>query len=141
MSRKSREKGASGEREFAKAVNDELGIRLVRNLRQYQQSGHDLIVHPEETGPVAETLDKFAIEAKRYASATHAVVMGWWAQTCVQAQEAGKVPVLAYRVDRQPWRVVLPLSELRDSLTQTDGLDWTAELSLPAFCLLVRENA
>jgi Holliday junction resolvase len=63
----SRAKGASAERELARVIHEHLGVRMVRNLEQYRQGGHDLVPHPDETGPVAAALARYAIEAKRYA--------------------------------------------------------------------------
>ena len=49
----SRRKGASGEREFAAALDDLLGIRLTRNLEQSRGGGHDLELPEDSAGPVA----------------------------------------------------------------------------------------
>jgi Holliday junction resolvase len=140
MSRMQREKGAGAERELAGAIFDELGVRLVRNLEQSRRGGYDLTLAPHQSGPAAETLARFALEVKRHAQATRANLTAWWTQAETQAQAAGLVPALAYRADRAPWRFVLPLAELRPDLTRAPGLDFTAELSLPAFCALVREG-
>ena len=140
MSRMQREKGANAERELIGAIYDELGVRLMRNLEQSRAGGHDLTLAPGETGPVAEALGRFAVEVKRHARADRSALRAWWAQAETQAETAGLVPVLAYRVDRAPWRIILPLVELREGLTRAPGLDFTAELSLLAFCALVREG-
>jgi hypothetical protein len=139
MSRMQREKGAGAERELAGAIFEELGVRLVRNLEQSRAGGHDLTLAPEQSGPVADALSRYALEVKRHAKATPALLAGWWAQAQAQAEAAGLVPALAYRPDRMPWRVVLPLAELRVELTRAAGIEFTAELSLPAFCAIVRE--
>lgn len=108
----SRRKGVSGEREFAKAVHDQFGVTLRRNLDQVRSGGHDLIVDTESTGIVAHWLADHAIEIKRYRSVTPALITQWWAQTTTQATKASLRPMLAYRADRQSWRVVLSLGEL-----------------------------
>ena len=135
-----RTKGASAERELAAAIGAELGVRLVRNLEQPRDGGRDLDVHPEEAGAVADVLRCWAIEVKRHARATPALLRAWWQQTQAQAAAVSRLPALAYRADRGPWRVVVPLAELRPDLPSWHGWDWTAELSLPGFCALVRET-
>ena len=138
----SRRKGAGGEREFAAALHDLLGIRLARRLTQVRGGGHDLEVPEGESGPVAEALARLAIECKRYASAPPASLAAWWSQATRQAEAAGLWPVLAFRADRQPWRVRLPLAALRPDLFPVwHDPDLTADLPLPAFASLVREGA
>jgi len=136
----SRAKGANGERELSRAIHGELGVRLIRNLEQSRRGGHDLIVDPDQTGPVAAALDRYAFECKRHSRATPSLLKTWWAQCCDQAAKTAKVPALAYREDRQDWRFRLPLHAVRPDLPETDGLDWTADLSLSGFCLLIRES-
>jgi Holliday junction resolvase len=136
----SRAKGAGAERELARVLHEKLGIRLVRNLEQSRRGGHDLIVDPTQNGPVATQLDRYAYEVKRHSRATPALLKTWWKQCCDQAERAGKLPALSYREDRQDWRLRLPLYALRPDLPEADGLEWTADLSLPAFCLLIRES-
>jgi Holliday junction resolvase len=135
-----RNKGAGAEREFAAAIRDELGVRLLRNLEQPRSGGPDLYPHPDEAGPTADALRCWAIEVKRHARATPALVGAWWRQATEQAAKVARLPALAYRADRGPWRVVVPLAELRPDLPGWQGHDWTAELSLSGFCAVVREG-
>jgi hypothetical protein len=138
----SRRKGAAGEREFARALEDQVGLRLARNLEQSRQGGHDLTLPEEATGPVAEALGRLAIECKRYATTPNGSLAQWWGQACRQAEAAGLWPALAYRPDRHPWRVRLPLAALRPDLFPVwRDADLTADLPLPAFASLVREGA
>lgn len=95
MGAKSRNKGASGERELATLLNERLGLTLSRRLAQYQSGGHDL-----------DGWDGVHIECKRNATATQGQVSQWWAQTLGQCQ-GGETPVLAYRADKQQWRFVI----------------------------------
>ena len=141
MSKTQRTKGASGERELATLIFDELGVKMARNLDQSRRGGHDLIVTDDATGPVASSLARYAIEVKRHASAPPGSVRAWWSQTESQAARVGLVPALAYRADRGSWRFVLPLAALRPDLTRASGIEYTADLSLPAFCAVVREGA
>jgi len=107
-----RRKGASGEGEFAAAVLDVLGAHLARQLDQHRTDGLDLAPEPVSASDVAMLLRRYAIECKRPRSAPPAEVVGWWHQTVRQATDAGLHPLLAYRADRIPWRIVLPLELL-----------------------------
>lgn len=139
MAINSRAKGAAGERELAGLIQDWAGVRLVRNLEQVRNGGHDLIVHPDETGPVADAFRCLAIEIKRHAEAKPAQIMGWWQQAVNQASVARKLPVLAYRANRRDWRVIVPLSMINRNLSTNPALINTAEVSVEAFCSIVRE--
>ena len=141
MSAMQRTKGASGERELAAAIHEELGVRLVRNLTQARNGGFDLAPADGETGPVAACLRGLALEVKRYNSISQGLVKTWWAQATRQAQQAQKTPVLAYRADRGEWRVRVPLSLIQPGLDHGGGPEWSAELSLAGFCFLIREAA
>jgi Holliday junction resolvase len=135
----SREKGAAAEREFSRLIFEHLGVSLVRNLDQSRAGGHDLTA--PGTDPVSLALDAYAIEVKRYRAFTPAMLAGFWRQAEAQAERAAKVPALAFRADRQEWRVLVPLSLLSGAFhTRWAGHEWTAEISVPAFCCLVREE-
>jgi Holliday junction resolvase len=140
MSINSRQKGAGAEREFAGLIHDWSGVRLIRNLEQTRSGGHDLIVHPDEVGSVADAFRKLAIECKRYQTATDAQIQKWWAQAVLQADQAGLKPVLAYRANRSPWRVVVPLVHVNPSLSQNSQLTYTATLSIEGFCHTLSEQ-
>jgi Holliday junction resolvase len=140
MSINSRQKGAGAEREFAGLIHDWSGVRLIRNLEQTRSGGHDLIVHPDEVGSVADAFRKLAIECKRYQTATDAQIQKWWAQAVLQADLAGLKPVLAYRANRSPWRVVVTLVHVNPSLSQNSQLTYTATLSIEGFCHTLSEQ-
>ena len=138
----SRRKGSQGEREFARALEDQIGLRLARNLEQSRQGGHDLTLPEEATGPVADALGRLAVEVKRHREVSPGGLAQWWSQAVRQAEAAALWPVLAYRPDRAPWRVRLPLAALRPDLFPVwHDPDLTADLPLPAFASLVREGA
>lgn len=139
MSINSRQKGAGAEREFSGLVYDWAGIRLMRNLEQSRSGGHDLIVHPDESGPVADSFRKLAIECKRYQTATDAQIQKWWDQAVTQTEQSGLMPILAYRANRSPWRVVAPMRLVNDNLSQSNQIDYTATLSIECFCMVVSE--
>jgi len=87
-----RTKGQVGEREFAKIIEDNLGVECKRIIEQTREGGHDL------------NLWNYAIEIKR---AKKMNLSGWWKQTVTNAREVNKIPVLAYRIDNMKWHVVM----------------------------------
>jgi hypothetical protein len=141
MSINSRTKGASAEREFSNEVYNWTGIRLVRNLEQSRSGGFDLVVHPDESGAVSDAFRTLAIECKRYAAVTPGKIATWWEQALKQSVPCGLMPVLAYRADRQAWRVIIPLHLVNADLPANFSLDGAAEMGLIAFCNVVREGA
>ncbi len=139
MAINSRTKGAAGEREFAGLIHDQLGIRLVRNLEQARNGGHDLIIHPDEIGPVVDSLNRFAIEVKRYAQISPALIKNWWQQAVAQASAINKQHALAYRANQRNWTILIPAHTVNPALPVSHALDYAAALTIDGFCLLVRE--
>lgn len=90
-----RNKGANAEREFAKLLGEKLGLKLERNLEQTRAGGHDLIGLPG-----------IALEVKR---CEQLAINQWWRQAVRQAGQ-GLIPCLAYRQNRKPWKVSVPLN-------------------------------
>lgn len=135
----SRAKGACAERELARLIEEHLNVPMARNLEQSRSGGHDLIAPGAD--PVSRALDAYAIEVKRYAAITPAMLAGFWSQAEAQAARASKTPALAYRRDREEWRLVVPLRALNGGFGDWPGFEWTATLSVEAFCALVREGA
>jgi hypothetical protein len=125
----SRTKGRTAETELAKILFDHLGIKLERNLNQTRAGGYDL-----------EGLEEWAIEVKRQETLQ---LNAWWNQATNQAEQAERIPVLAYRQSRKPWRFVLPAYVLDPGVK---GVCWqydyeySIEVSLQFFCYLVRES-
>lgn len=139
MAINSRNKGASGEREFSSLVSDWSGIRLIRNLEQSRSGGHDLIVHPDESGMVADVFRTLAIECKRHSKSSPALIKKWWQQARDQAEPNQLHPVLAFRANRQDWQVIVPLYLVNSEHSQCLEIDSTALLSVAGFCGIVRE--
>jgi len=99
----SRNKGATKERWVANAMNDyfdnhcpHLNIKMTRNLDQTRDGGYDIL-----------GLDEFAIEIKHYAKGCHHR-KEWWDQVCTAASDH-QIPVLIYKYNYQPERVVVPI--------------------------------
>jgi len=138
----SRRKGSGAELELVRLIHEQLGVRLERRLRQYQSGGWDLEVHPDESGPVVDRLARYAIEVKRAAAVSPAIVAGWWRQAWAQAAAVYRVPCLAYRPDRQGWSFVVPLQELHRHMPAAgaDSLDYTCTLTLRGWAALLREG-
>ena len=80
MTINSRNKGASAELEFSNIVYQWSGIRLIRKLEQSRSGGHDLIVHADEVGQVADSFRSLAIEIKRHSKVTPGLIKTWWQQ-------------------------------------------------------------
>ena len=95
MSAMSRTKGQSGEREMAALLTQVTGHDVRRRVRQHDGDS-DL-----------EGVPGWSIECKRYATAKPGHIYGmWWPQALAQAQDAGTLPVLFYRLDRGLWTAV-----------------------------------
>ena len=99
----SRRKGHDAEREIAEMLRqglDEPGIH--RNwMAQSVDGGPDIV------------LDNWAVEIKR---AKVPLIRNWWIQCASQAADCNKKPVLMYRLDRQDWRVMMSMHDLRPDL-------------------------
>lgn len=122
----SRRKGAQGERELVNLLMDELGIKLQRNLSQTRDGGYDLIGIPQ-----------LAIEVKR---AAKPLMAAWWRQTTDNASSAGKIPVLAYRLDFQAWRFRVAMADILDWYDgDVSDITHTADYDVAGFCTLARE--
>ena len=120
-----RRKGAEGERELAGLLREHLGADVTRNLMQTRQGGADLLGLPG-----------WAIEVKR---AARPRLNDWWLQTCQQACLAGQRPALFYRLDRQPWRVMVALRHVATGFEQAP-LAMRLETDIEVFAALARET-
>lgn len=117
----SRTKGATFERSIARALYEELGIEFKRDLRQYQQAEYGDLVTDDPAWP-------YCLELKRYKDGPIGGLSVWWNQVEKAAQRAGQIPVLIYKYDRQPIRVVLVLADVK------------ADVSFEDFCYIARET-
>lgn len=132
----SRTKGSGGERELCHRFEELLSVTLARNLQQTRKGGHDLIVTGGEPEMVA-LLERFAVEVKRAATAPPCIRENWWRQAQQQADRVSREPLLAWRIDRQAWRIVLPMR----ALTRRETHAGVAELSLDSFAEWARTEA
>lgn len=131
MSAASRTKGMTGERELARLIADATGHDVRRRVRQHDGDS-DLVGVPG-----------WCIEAKRRRTTTRGEMRSWWAQTVAQAKDG--IPVLFYRLDRQPWRAVWPLSLIVASPSigayQWSEYEWTCESTIEAWACVMREHS
>lgn len=125
MSASQRRKGKAGELELARLLREHLGADVARNLAQARQGGADLLGLPG-----------WAVEVKRAAQAR---LSDWWLQTCTQAEASGQRPALFYRLDRQPWRVVIALRHVATGF-ESAPLALRLETDVDVFAALVRES-
>ena len=130
-----RAKGAAFEREVAALIEAETGVRLRRNLTQYQERGLcDLV-------PAEDCAWAWAIECKRYAEARPGMVDAWYRQACEAAQAMGKIPALIYKGDRRPILVRVPLTAFIMMGGGEGACSWRrcADVSFDDFCYVTRE--
>lgn len=126
---KSRRKGHDAEREFCRMVRDELGIEFGRNLKQYGTAQEG------DTDPLGPYLP----EVKNCARLS---VQDWWKQAVAQAKKRGMAPLLAYKVARKGWFVVVPLPQAwATENAWRESLDYTMTLRPQGLWLLLREAA
>ena len=134
----SKKKGAHGERELAAILHKELGVELKRNLEQARGGGYDLVANGYH--PSALALRKFALEVKRREKTTPALLASWWTQTVKQARESEKIPALAYRSNREPWRIMIPLDIIIQKEPIALAINQSATLYIDGFCILIRQK-
>ena len=125
----SRDKGIRGENEFCKMLHKLLGDiypAIERNVDQDRKSGADILV-----------IDGWAIQVKRYKDTPN--ISGWWRQTLNEAYEAELKPCLAYRLNRQPWSVLIPIGLLNRQLERPyNDRARLVQLTLVGFSDLIR---
>ena len=101
----SRNKGAAAERELATMLSDQLGVTIKRKLGQARDGGDDI------------QIGKYRIEVKR----REALRLDDWCKQVEAASGAGDVPVVAYRRNGKPWRVVVPIDWFIEQVRETIG--------------------
>lgn len=128
MSRMSRNKGASAEREVFRIIYDQTGIEIKRNLDQYQGSDSDAHIHG------------YCIEIKRQEKLA---ISTWWNQVCTVAEKYDEIPVLIYRQNRQEWKCILPFGDGKMYYYSSSAvtLQWTMTVRLDTvFCSILSEH-
>ena len=90
-----RSKGASGERELARWLKDNLRLNDLpqRNLEQVRSGGSDIIdVYP------------FFFECKRVENLD---LLSWWIQVKHETKKSGAIPVVAFRQNHKTWEFLI----------------------------------
>lgn len=106
-----RTKGQAGERELARLIEDHTGWTVRRRVRQHEGDS-DL-----------EGVPGWSVECKRAAISR---LNDWWMQAYEQSRKPGykpAIPVLFYRLDRQPWRAMWPLAACMMSTESLSAAD------------------
>lgn len=138
MGARSRNKGANGERELARLLSDELGMEVTRNLLQSREGGHDL-----------DGVPGWCLEVKRRAKAAEGDKRQWWEQARAASVEmlirngGSANPAVLYREDRREWRALVGLPTIAypsERGAPVPPYELVADVSLAAFCFLVRES-
>ncbi len=129
MSAMSRNKGARVEREIAQKLDMLLGIRFSRNLEQSRTAAHGDLVADDPGFP-------FSIECKSRAAGISCLT-AWKEQASRSAALCGKIPAVAFKFDRQPIRVAVPLASIVGARVG-DPAEW-AEITLDGFAYVARE--
>jgi Holliday junction resolvase len=101
--RMARNKGAQGERELSTILTNELGVKISRKLSQARDGADDI------------QIGKYRIEVKRQ----EVVKADAWCKQIEACTEPGQVPVVIYRRNGQPWRVIVPLNWFIEQVRET----------------------
>jgi hypothetical protein len=126
--RRSRCKGASGERELFHLLSEELGFLVTRNLTQTRDAGCDSLSVPG-----------FAIECKRVETPFQ---KAWMAQAIAAIHPGHETPVVFYRQSRYPWRAAFRVSDLLQCYCRLQGpsAPGLAHLDFEAAVYVMRER-
>lgn len=105
----SRRKGAAGEREFSKWLQEHLELDFLpqRNLEQVRSGGADII-----------DVEPFFFEVKRTQTTAK---RAWWLQVVLAVKNyssntfnaSSKVPVVAFRQNNRQWKFLISATEIR----------------------------
>ena len=130
----SRNKGLRFELQVAHLIDDELGIKLYRDLEQTRTADHGDLISSDPSWP-------FVIECKRYAKGylPKDGKDSWWKQVCTASNLVRKIPILVYKFDRLPIRVRVPISFVQLLKGEHDWRYYT-DMDFPTFCYLAREQ-
>ena len=124
----SRTKGRSGEYEIRDILFDQLGLTFKRDIEQFRQADRGDLLCVDMDFPAV-------IEVKRYAKGGETPRGAWWDQVCKAADGKG-IPLLIYRFDRQPIRMVFPLHVVGD---YPENNQMTCTVGVEEGSMLIRE--
>jgi Holliday junction resolvase len=124
-----RNKGAAFEREVAKMLFLDLGVKFKRDIEQYRAADHGDLICDDPSFP-------FTLELKRYAKG-YTYQKAWWDQVVAAASAQGKEPALIYKFDHRPIFVVMRLAFITQDETYEDE---RAILTWSGFTQIARES-
>jgi Holliday junction resolvase len=125
MGKMQRTKGSRAECQLASMLSDDLGFEIKRTLGQARDGGADILLGP------------YAVQVKHAAKAN---LKSWWQQTCTDAAKCKRQPVLAYKINRQGWRIRMRMKEVHGiNEAWTYDHQYTEELDYQGFVLRLRE--
>lgn len=106
-----RNKGANGEREAAKWLQQQFGLEHTpeRNIEQYRHKKGSVNHFRKSTGHDLTGFAPYCFEIKRCESLD---LRGWWRQAVNACTPKYNIPVVMYRQNRQPWRFLISAKEL-----------------------------
>lgn len=133
-----RTKGQSGEREVAAMLNDVVQrVRVSKGLPKLEDRDLPFQRNQNQSAVGGDDLTnpfKLAIEVKRQETLS---INTWWKQCVASAERSEGKPILIYRQNRKPWRVVmtapLPVTEskaigpVQIEISDDTFLAWFAE--------------
>lgn len=127
----SRQKGAAFERDVAKILHAELGIRFKRDLDQYRQRDRGDLIPDDDGFP-------FLVECKAHATGTDARG-DWIAQVFRAVEGTGKHPALIWKFNHHPIRVRVWFDAIAEAVGGHAVSSQHADITLPGLCWLARE--
>lgn len=104
---------------------------------------HDHEIKFLDTAAAAPTCgsgEVWAVEIKR---GERLRLADWWQQSCAQTTDCYRWPALAYRPNRQPRQVIVPLDIIMwgyPHWENTAAADYTATLGIAGFAAVIRET-
>ena len=124
----SRNKGSQFERDICLKIEEELGVKVSRNLEQYRSGAQGDI----------QGLDGWSIECKRRKTGPHFGEEIWLDQV-YSATSNNETPVLIIKYDYQPIFCVLPMYAICGDYENEDEYELIATVSFQTWLFLVRE--
>lgn len=121
--RKAKTKGAAGERELAKTLNELLGIAAIRGRQFCGMAGNPDVVLQKQVGEDKVDIPGLHVECKR----VECLQLYPSLEQSKRDARSGEIPVVCHRRNNKPWVVIFELDRLKDvakwvmSLEDTDG--------------------
>ena len=108
--RSNRRKGAAGELELAKVLNELLGIAAIRGRQFCGSSGNPDVILQKKAGGKIVDVPGLHVECKRVECLK---LYDALSQSISDARE-GEIPVVCHRRNNKPWVIIFELDKLKD---------------------------